>query len=170
MGRVLVRSFSQRITVRRTRYRWRMAIRGFERTQVAAPAVLPLDAAQARVVALGDSDSAAVIGAPGSGKTLTAVELVADRVLSRGWSPDDVVVLTPSRAGASALRDRLALRLGVPTNGPLARTVNSLAFEIVTEAARHAGAPLPRLATGGDQDSDISQLLQGHVLDGTGPA
>ncbi len=128
-----------------------------------------LDESQARVVALGDADSAAVIGAPGSGKTLAAVELVADRVLNRGWSPDEVVVLTPSRAAASTLRDRLALRLGVPTNGPLARTVNSLAFEIVTEAARHAGALLPRLATGGDQDSDISQLLQGHVLDGTGP-
>ena len=147
-----------------------MAIRGFESTQPAAPVVPALDASQARVIALGDAESAAVIGAPGSGKTVTAVEVVADRVLSRGWSPDDVVVLTPSRAGASALRDRLALRLGVPTNGPLARTVNSLAFEIVTEAARHAGAPLPRLATGGDQDSDISQLLQGHLLDGTGPA
>jgi len=147
-----------------------MAIRGFESTQTAAPVVPALDASQARVIALGDAESAAVIGAPGSGKTVTAVEVVADRALSRGWSPDDVVVLTPSRAGASALRDRLALRLGVPTNGPLARTVNSLAFEIVTEAARHAGAPLPRLATGGDQDSDISQLLQGHLLDGTGPA
>jgi superfamily I DNA/RNA helicase/RecB family exonuclease len=147
-----------------------MAIRGFERTQVAVPVVPVLDASQARVVALHDTDSAAVIGAPGSGKTLTAVELVADRVLNRGWSPDEIVVLTPSRTGASALRDRLALRIGVPTNGPLARTVNSLAFEIVTEAARHAGAPLPRLATGGDQDADISQLLQGHLLDGTGPA
>ena len=147
-----------------------MAIRGFERVQAAPPVIPVLDASQARVVALHDTDSAAVIGAPGSGKTLTAVELVADRVLNRGWSPDHVVVLTPSRTGASALRDRLALRLGVPTNGPLARTVNSLAFEIVTEAARHVGAPLPRLATGGDQDADISQLLQGHVLDGTGPA
>ena len=147
-----------------------MAIRGFERAQTAAPVPPVLDESQARVLALADTDSAAVIGAPGSGKTLTAVELVADRVLSRGWSPDEIVVLTPSRTVASALRDRLALRLGVPTNGPLARTVNSLAFELVTEAARHAGAPLPRLATGGEQDSDISQLLQGHLDDGTGPA
>ncbi len=146
-----------------------MAIRGFESAHAAAPVIPVLDESQARVVALGDADSAAVLGAPGSGKTLTAVELVADRVLGRGWSPDEVVVLTPSRTAASALRDRLALRLGVPTNGPLARTVNSLAFEIVTEAARHAGVPLPRLATGGDQDSDINQLLQGHLIDGGGP-
>jgi superfamily I DNA/RNA helicase/RecB family exonuclease len=146
-----------------------MAIRGFESAEAAALAIPELDPSQARVLQLGDADSAAVIGAPGSGKTTVAVELVADRVLGRGWSPDEVVVLTPSRTAASALRDRLALRLGLPTNGPLARTVNSLAFEIVTEAARHAGAPLPRLATGGDQDGDISQLLQGHLLDGTGP-
>lgn len=147
-----------------------MAIRGFEQAHAVAPPVLELDNSQGRVLALSDTASAAVIGAPGSGKTTAAVELVADRVLRRGWSTDEVVVLTPSRAGASALRDRLALRLGVPTNGPLARTVNSLAFEIVTEAARHAGALLPRLATGGEQDSDISQLLQGHLDDGTGPS
>ncbi len=146
-----------------------MAIRGFEQARTAAPTIPELDESQARVVALGDTDSAAVIGAPGSGKTLTAVELVADRVLRRGWSPDEVVVLTPSRTAASALRDRLALRLGVPTNGPLARTVNSLAFEIVTGAARRAGAPLPRLVTGGEQDADVAQLLQGHVDDGAGP-
>ena len=146
-----------------------MAIRGFERAHT-APIELPtLDESQTRVLALDDSASASVVGAPGSGKTLTAVELVADRVANRGWNPDELVVLTPSRAGASALRDRIARRLDQPTNGPLARTVNSLAFEIVTEAARYSGAPLPRLATGGDQDADISQLLHGHAEDGTGP-
>lgn len=163
-------AFSVRITVGRLQYRCPMAIRGFERARAVPSVVAQLDESQARVVALGDADSAAVIGAPGSGKTLTAVEIVADRVLTRGWGPDELVVLTASRTAASALRDRLALRLGLPTNGPLARTVNSLAFEIVTGAARHAGAPLPRLATGGDQDSDINQLLQGHLDDGTGPA
>jgi len=146
-----------------------MVIRGFERAQDAPSEIPNLDKSQARVIALDDSACASVIGAPGSGKTLTAVELVADRVVNRGWSPDELVVLTPSRAGASALRDRLARRLDRPSNGPLARTVNSLAFEIVTEAARHAGVPVPRLATGGDQDADISQLLRGHADDGSGP-
>jgi superfamily I DNA/RNA helicase/RecB family exonuclease len=148
-----------------------MAIEGFvraERDDAALPAVL--DASQQAVVDLADDASAAVLGAPGTGKTTTIVELVADRVLKRGWSPGELVVLTPTRASATKLRDILALRLGVATNGPLARTVNSLAFEIVGNSARTAGAEAPRLVTGGDQDVDFAALLDGHISEGTGPA
>ena len=146
-----------------------MAIRGFARSaQQQSPPVV-LDSSQLSVVDLPDDASAAVIGAPGSGKTSTLIETVADRVLGRGWDPSSVVALTTSRASATRLRDSLALRLAVPTNGPLARTVNSLAFEIVTEAARNAGVPAPRLVTGGDQDADIGQLLDGQLEEGTGP-
>jgi superfamily I DNA/RNA helicase/RecB family exonuclease len=147
-----------------------VSILGFERGNSSSiPAAPPvLDPSQARVVALGDEQSAAVLGAPGSGKTTTIIELVADRVRNRGWSPDEVVVLTPTRASATRLRDRLALRLGVPTNGPLARTVNSLAFEIVGNAFRAAGNEAPRLVTGGDQDVDIASLLEGDITEGIG--
>lgn len=85
-------------------------------------AVPVLDASQKQVLDLADSQSAAVIGAPGSGKTTTLIELVADRVLGRGLSPDDLLVLAPTRYSATRLRDRLATRIGVPTRGPLART------------------------------------------------
>ncbi len=127
------------------------------------------DPSQSAVIALGDDASAVVIGAPGTGKTMTIVELVADRVLNRGWSPNDLVVIAPNRTSATRLRDRLALRLAVPTEGPLARTINSLAFEVVGFARQNAGAAPPRLLTGGDQDSDIAQLLEGHRAEGTGP-
>lgn len=149
-----------------------MGITGFQSTAAAStPAVAtPLDDSQRAVVELADSASAAVLGAPGTGKTTTLIEVVADRVLTRGWSPDHVLALTTSRATATRLRDALALRLAVPTTGPLARTVNSLAFELIRDAARAAGAPAPRLVTGGEQDSDIAQLLEGHLEDGTGPA
>jgi superfamily I DNA/RNA helicase/RecB family exonuclease len=148
-----------------------MAVKGFVRGGAGATAVpLELDASQRRVLELADGESAAVIGAPGSGKTATVIELVAERVLQRGYAPEQVLVLTSSRTTATRLRDVLALRLGVPTNGPLARTVNSLAFEIVGNAARAAGVEAPRLATGGDQDSDIAQLIEGHIEDATGPA
>lgn len=147
-----------------------MTVKGFVRGKATATAVpRALDTSQQRVLELPDDESAAVIGAPGSGKTTVVVELVAQRVLERGFAPEELLVLTPSRLTATRLRDVLALRLGVPTNGPLARTVNSLAFEIVGNAARAVGVEAPRLATGGDQDSDIAQLIEGHLLEGGGP-
>jgi superfamily I DNA/RNA helicase/RecB family exonuclease len=147
-----------------------MAIKGFRRpTRLAATTPVTLDESQLAVLDLADVESAAVIGAPGTGKTTTIVEFVADRVERRGFAAEEVLVLTPSRTTATRLRDTIAIRLGVPTNGPIARTANSLAFEIVGNAARAAGVEPPRLATGGDQDSDISQLLEGQLLDGSGP-
>jgi superfamily I DNA/RNA helicase/RecB family exonuclease len=146
-----------------------MAVVGFEgarESRAITPVVL--DESQASVLAIGDAESAAVIGAPGSGKTTTIVELVSDRVLGRGWDPAELVVLTTSRVTATRLRDILAVRLGRPTNGPLARTVNSLAFELVGAKARAAGGVL-RLISGGEQDRELAQLLDGHIADGSGP-
>ncbi len=121
------------------------------------------------MLALGDAASAAVLGAPGTGKTATLIELVADRVLDRGWGPDAVLALTPSRVSATRLRDSIAVRLGVPTTGAMARSVNSLAFEIVRDAARSAGAPPPRLVSGTEQDVELAALLEGHLEEGSGP-
>ena len=147
-----------------------MAIKGFVRSGEAATSVThPLDESQQRVIALPDGASAVVIGAPGTGKTTTLMELLADRVLGRGYAPESVLALTSSRATATRLRDAIALRLAVPANGPLARTVNSLAFEIVGNAARDANVPMPTLVTGSEQDFDIAQLLQGQLDDGVGP-
>ena len=131
---------------------------------------IALDASQRAVLALPVDRPAAVIGAPGTGKTHTLVEFVADRVLTHGFSPSEVLVLVPTRTGATALRDRLALRLRVPTNGPLARTANSVAFQIVRDAEVAAGRTSPTLLTGGEQDQIIAEILAGDMLEGTGPA
>ncbi|MFP3464856.1 ATP-dependent helicase [Leifsonia sp. SIMBA_070] len=128
-----------------------------------------LDGAQSEVLGLADGASAAVLGAPGTGKTTTLVEALAERVLGRAYGTDEVLALSASRTAATALRDRLALRLGVPTQGPLARTATSLAFQLVGERARRVGAEPPRLLTGGEQDQIIAELLSGHMEDGTGP-
>lgn len=143
-------------------------ITGFTSASGAAVRVT-LDPSQRAVVELPDSASAAVIGAPGTGKTATLVELVADRVLARGWGADAVLALTTSRGTATRLRDAIALRLAVPTTGPMARSVNSLAFEIVREAARAAGAPSPRLVSGAEQDAELAALIEGHLAEGSGP-
>jgi superfamily I DNA/RNA helicase/RecB family exonuclease len=148
-----------------------MGINGFRRDAVRPPGAEPpaLDPSQRAVVELPGDGSAAVFGAPGTGKTTTIVELVADRVLAQRWSPEEVLVLASSRLAATRLRDIIALRLGVPMTGPMARTVNSLAFEVVRDAARAAGAAPRRLLTGGEQDADIAALLEGHLETGTGP-
>jgi superfamily I DNA/RNA helicase/RecB family exonuclease len=168
-------------TVGATRYRWSVMNPVSEllvepravalATPDGAPAgPLGLDASQRTVLELPGDRSAAVIGAPGSGKTSTLVEFVADRVLARGFSPSEVLVLVPTRTGATELRDRLALRLRVPTNGPLARTMNSVAFQIVRDAEVAAGRTSPTLLTGGEQDQIIAEILQGDIASGTGPA
>lgn len=146
----------------------------FERAAPLAPESVTLDAGQRAVVDLPDGVSAAVLGAPGSGKTTTIVELVAERIAAvdrggRGWPADSLLVLAPSRAAATRLRDRLALRIEVPTDGPLARTVSSLAFELVGAAARAAGAEPPRLVTAAEQDADIAAILEGQLQSGHGP-
>jgi superfamily I DNA/RNA helicase/RecB family exonuclease len=140
----------------------------FVRGSAAGAPVVP-DPGQQAVIDLADDASASVLGAPGSGKTTTIVELVADRILTRGWAPGQVLVLTPMRTTATRLRDALSVRVGRATAGPMARSIASFAFEIVTEASRAAGVPAPRLVTGAEQDADIAALIDGHLADGTGP-
>ncbi|KQO62908.1 hypothetical protein ASF23_08315 [Curtobacterium sp. Leaf261] len=129
------------------------------------------------MLALPDVGSASVIGAPGSGKTSVLSRLVAARLARPGAvTPDGfctVVALTSSRPAATALRDRLAAVVGRVTPGALARTVNSLAFAVVTHAAAVAGDEPPTLLTGGEQDAILADLLAGAdgdlVDDATGP-
>src|SRR5690606_14420285 len=81
-----------------------------------------------------------------------------------------ILALAPSRAAATRLRDAIGARLGETTAGPLARTANSLAFDVVTRARRSQGLTPARLISGGEQDADVAALLAGHLDDGTGPA
>lgn len=115
--------------------------------------------------------SFAVLGAAGTGKTSVLLELVADRVGRLGMAPEEILVLAPSRQSATRLRDRVALRLGVPSNGPLARTANSAAFEIVRRGSR-SESPSPSgigrpvsLLTGAEQDRIVAELLLGGIED-----
>lgn len=131
------------------------------------------DPAQQAVLALPDGVHAAVIGAPGTGKTSTLTRLVADRSARPGAvdasGHGTVLALTSARVAATALRDRLAAAVDRVTPGALARTVNSLAFQVVAHAASVQGQEAPTLLTGGEQDRIIADLLDGHELDGTGP-
>ena len=122
-----------------------------------------LDGGQRAVLERAADASFAVIGAPGTGKTTTLIELVAERVLRDGFAPESILVLSPSRQSATRLRDRVALRLGLPSNGPLARTANSVAFAIA-RGAQADGRPIA-LLTGAEQDRIVAELLQGGIDD-----
>lgn len=129
-----------------------------------------LDESQSAVLAR-DRGSFAVIGAPGSGKTTTAIEFVADRIAQGVYDLDRVLVLVPGRAQAAALRDRLAVRVARVTRGPLARTPASLAYSLVRADTAARGVAPPVLLTGTEHDALVAELLLGHEEgDSPGPS
>lgn len=133
-------------------------------TQTSLPDPNALDEAQHAVVAWDAEASAIVLGAPGSGKTTALIERVRALTL-RGLPADDILVLTPSRATATSLRDRLGLAVGSATSGALAHSIVSFAFRLVRAVEVRAGAEPPRLLTGGDEDQIIQDLLDGDAQD-----
>ncbi|MFZ4894132.1 PD-(D/E)XK nuclease family protein [Plantibacter sp. Mn2098] len=120
-----------------------------------------LDVAQRAVLDLPDGVSAAVLGAPGSGKTHTLVEAVAERVHNRGYGTDEVLVIAASRTAAQVLRDRLERRVAQVTPGALARTAVSVAMQVIAASGGFSAGSRPRLLTGGEQDQTIADRLLG---------
>ncbi len=104
-----------------------------------------------------------VLGAPGTGKTTTAVEVVAARVAAGEARPDQCLLLTASRVAAATLRDRVTARVGGTSTEPLARSHTSLGFGILRQHAALAGEPAPRLLSGPEQDVVLRELLAGHA-------
>ncbi|MFE0185214.1 ATP-dependent helicase [Streptomyces olivaceus] len=128
-----------------------------------------LDAAQRSVVDH-RSGPLLVLAGPGTGKTTTLVESVADRV-ARGGDPERILVLTFSRKAAVELRDRMALRMGA-TRAPRATTFHSFGYALVRahQDSELFVEPL-RLLSGPEQDVTVRELLAGQVdLEGLGLA
>ncbi|MGP6175698.1 ATP-dependent helicase [Microbacterium sp. A196] len=123
------------------------------------------DAGQRVVVNAPVEASAVIIGAPGTGKTQTLIERVVHLLEERALAPEEVLALTANRQAATVLRDRIGVRVGQATPGPLARSLGSLAFQIVRGAMVRAGEDPPALLTGADQDRIIADLLAGDAED-----
>ncbi|SDP42928.1 Superfamily I DNA or RNA helicase [Nakamurella panacisegetis] len=110
-----------------------------------------------------------VLAGPGTGKTATLVESVADRILARGVPPEQVLVLTFSRRAAGELSGRISRRLGLTTRETMVRTLHAYAYSVVRAQAARAGEPRPRLLAAGESDHMVRELLAGHVDAHGGP-
>ena len=118
-----------------------------------------LEASQQAVLALAEHEVVAVFGAPLSGKTTVLKAFVVDRVKNRGKSSDSVLAISATRQSATRLRDELALALQSATKGPMARTLASFAFAVVSANALANGQQPPELVSGSEQDRILEALL-----------
>jgi superfamily I DNA/RNA helicase/RecB family exonuclease len=125
---------------------------------VAAP---DLDASQREVVEH-DHGPLLVLAGPGTGKTTTLVEAVAERV-RHGAAPDEVLVLTFSRKAAEELRQRISARLGRTVAEPAASTFHSFCYSLLRAYDVGAHGRPPRLLSGAEREMRVRQLLAGNA-------
>ena len=131
-----------------------------------APVVRPTAEQQA---VIGNLDRRVrVLAGPGTGKTATLIEAVAQRITDRGVPPEQILVLTFSRRAAAELTARITQRLGVTTREPIVRTLHGYAFSVLRRQAAVAGESVPRLLAAGESDQVVRELLAGHLNDGSG--
>ncbi|WP_082918946.1 UrvD/REP family ATP-dependent DNA helicase [Cellulosimicrobium sp. I38E] len=120
------------------------------------------DSQRAALAAAAGPGATLVVGAPGTGKTLVAQEVVL-AALADGLAPERVLLLASSRRAAAALRDRLSARARRTVGAPMVRTAASTAFAVLRERAAALGEPVPTLISGPEQDLVLSELLEGHL-------
>ncbi|MBZ2197616.1 UrvD/REP family ATP-dependent DNA helicase [Occultella gossypii] len=116
--------------------------------------------------AIGGGGHHVVHGAPGSGKTQTALAAFVD-AFETAEARSANLFLVPTRQRAAVLRDEVARRLRRTTGTAVVRTPASLAFAILRLRASHRGEAAPTLITGPEQDQVLAELLAGH-LEGEG--
>ena len=111
-----------------------------------------------------------VLGAPGSGKSSLLTDLAVRRIEAGSIGPEGLLLLAPTRAAATRLRDELTAKLDRSISTAPARTWASYAFDLIRRAKAEGRMPLiprtPRLLSGAEQDLIIKELLSGHGRDG----
>ncbi len=127
---------------------------------VAPPSVpVALDEEQRRVVGH-PGGPLLVLAGPGTGKTTTLVEAIAERIERRGVHPDHVLALTFSRKAAEQLRDRVTARVGRTVSASLCTTFHSFAYSLIRAYSPPElyDAPL-RLLSAPEADVVLRELL-----------
>src|SRR5690625_194218 len=127
-----------------------------------------LDADQRAVVDLasqGAPEPLLVLGAPGSGKTTTAIESFLAAMLRSEGPP---LLIAPTRRAAARLRELVSVHvLRSPQHRSRAQrimvqTVASVAYSVLRARETALGQPAPTLITGAEQDAVLAELLSGH--------
>ena len=124
---------------------------------------LSLDSAQQAAVAHRGSPLI-LKGATGTGKTTVLIEAALSRIAA-GQSPDSILLLTYGRERASEIRDAIVTRSEKTAFEPLARTFHSLAYSILKMRTGDNYREIV-LLSGAEQETFISQLLDGDIEDG----
>lgn len=122
--------------------------------------MLQFDPSQQCVFELDPARNARVLGAPGSGKTLTLIEAAARLFERPGWGEGSVLVLAANRAVAAQLRARFESRIGRAIGGAPVRTAVSYAFSVLQRSAAQTGRTPLRLLTGTAHDEAISEAVE----------
>src|SRR5699024_363710 len=109
-----------------------------------------------------------VVGAPGSGKTTTAVATFVARARAAGPpGPHPLsapaLFLAPSRRAGDRVHDAVGTRLAGGANRGLVRSVAAFAYAVVHARAVALRQPPPTLVTGPQQDAVLAELLAGHA-------
>src|SRR6202045_5241042 len=107
-----------------------------------------------------------VLAGPGTGKTTTIVEAVAEHIERRDMDPGRILVLTFSRKAAAELRERITARLHRTTREPLALTFHSYAYALARREFVLAGDEPPRLLSAPEQLLEGRRMLHGEAQDG----
>ena len=123
---------------------------------------LALTPAQRAVEAFSGGEHRLVYGAPATGKSVAAQHLALR--LAREHGPASVLVLAANRESANRMRDEIALAFQGATPGPLARTISSLAFSILRQAALQEGLREPELISGPEQDRILKAILEPYAV------
>ena len=108
-----------------------------------------------------------MLAGPGTGKTTTLVEAVAERISDRGIDPGrraGAHLQPQGRPGTAASASRCGS--AATTRRPLALTFHSYAYALVRREFVLAGDEPPALLSGPEQLLEVRRLLRGEAQDG----
>jgi len=86
---------------------------------------------------------ARLLAGPGTGKTLTLTRRIVYLVHEQGVPPDDILVLTFTRAAAAELKQRVTEALGQDAGRVLISTLHSYALRVILQHGAGSRLPLP---------------------------